>query len=248
MELYLAGEHSVKNGAGANWEDLNILESFYYARTNKNIPSLIGNVRNFLLDSGAFTFMNNCRTSTNFDNYAEEYAKFIRAHNVKHFFELDIDSIVGLKEVERLRVKLERLTRQSPIPVWHKNRGLEYFVEMCKNYPYVAIGGIVTKEIKTEKYEKLFPWFIETAHKYGAKIHGLGYTRIPKLRTYHFDSVDSTAWLFGNISGSIYVFDPQTASMSAKKVPMGKRLKSRQACRFNFDQWVRLMKYARTHF
>lgn len=248
MELYLAGEHPVKNGAEVNWEDLNILESFYYARKNRYVPQLISSARNFLLDSGAFTFMNNCRTLSNFDNYLEEYAEFIRMHNVRHFFELDIDSIVGLKEVERLRVKLERLTQRSPIPVWHKNRGLEYFVEMCRNYSYVAIGGIVTREIKIEKYERLFPWFIETAHKYGTKIHGLGYTRIPKLRAYHFDSVDSTAWIFGNISGRVYEFNPQTASMSAKKVPMGKRLKSRQACCFNFNQWVRLMKYARTHF
>lgn len=63
MELYLAGEHSI-----ANWEDLNILESFYYARTNKNIPSLIGNVRNFLLDSGAFTFKTNADIRSSFLN------------------------------------------------------------------------------------------------------------------------------------------------------------------------------------
>ena len=30
MEIYLAGEHPVKNGKDANWEDLNILETYYY--------------------------------------------------------------------------------------------------------------------------------------------------------------------------------------------------------------------------
>ena len=58
MNLFLAGEHGVKNGAEClSWKDLNILESFYYASKNPHIPRLIQEFGNFLLDSGAFTFM-----------------------------------------------------------------------------------------------------------------------------------------------------------------------------------------------
>lgn len=96
---------------------------------------------------------------------------------------MDIDSVVGLAEVERLRHKLERMTGKKPIPVWHKNRGKEYFVKMCEEYPYVAIGGIVTKEIPRKVYETAFPWFINTAHKHKAKIHGLGYTTVANLQS-----------------------------------------------------------------
>lgn len=244
MELFLAREHPVKNGKNADWEGLNILETYYYLQKNNEFPRLIENFQNFLLDSGAFTFMSGAE-KVDFDKYVEGYAEFIKKWNIKLFFELDIDSVVGLKEVERLRIKLEKLTGRKPIPVWHKARGKEYFEYMCKNYPYVAIGGIVTKEIPINKYERLFPWFIKMAHRYGAKIHALGYTNIKGLFKYNFDSVDSTAWLYGNMSGSIYKFDAYNQVMNKIKVPAGKRLKSKAAAAYNFNEWVRFMKYAR---
>lgn len=244
MGVFLAGEPPLKNIKDADWEGLNILETYYYLQNNKEFPRLIGNFQNFLLDSGAFTFMSGAGV-VNFDKYVEGYAAFIKKYNVKNFFELDIDSVVGIKEVERLREKLERLSGRKPIPVWHKSRGKEYFIEMCKNYPYVAIGGIVTKEIPINKYEKLFPWFVKTAHKYGCKIHALGYTNIRGLHTYHFDSVDSTAWLYGNMSGSIYKFNAKNGTMDKTKAPEGKKLRSKLVAAHNFGEWVRFMKYAR---
>lgn len=147
--------------------------------------------------------------------------------------------------VEELRKLHDAKSGRKPIPVWHKSRGKEYFVEMCKNYPYVAIGGIVTKEIPINKYEKLFPWFVKTAHKYGCKIHALGYTNIRGLHTYHFDSVDSTAWLYGNMSGSIYKFNAKNGTMDKTKAPEGKKLRSKLVAAHNFGEWVRFMKYAR---
>lgn len=244
MELYLAGEHPVKNGIDANWEGLNILETFYYLRKNKELPRLIKSFGNFLLDSGAFTFMSGA-ASVDFDNYVEEYGTFIKEWKIEKFFELDIDSVVGLEEVERLRNKLEKITGKKPIPVWHKSRGKDYFIQMCKEYPYVVIGGIVTKEIPTKLYEKMFPWFISTAHKYGCKIHGLGYTNIKGLHKYHFDSVDSTAWLYGNMSGSVYQFDAKNGIMITTKAPKGKQLISKAVALNNFNEWVRFQKYAR---
>jgi hypothetical protein len=50
------------------------------------------------------------------DDYVEDYGKFINKYDVKNFFELDIDTIVGLKEVERLRERLEKITMPNPIP------------------------------------------------------------------------------------------------------------------------------------
>ena len=249
MEVYLAGNHSCKNGTGCqSWKGLNILETFYYLRNNKEFPRLITNMGNFLLDSGAFTFMSgNGESNADFDAYVEEYAAYIKKWNIKNFFELDIDSLVGIKEVERLRKKLETLSGKQPIPVWHKNRGKDYFVRMCRDYKYVSIGGIVTKEIPIRIYEKLFPWFIKTAHEHKCKIHGLGYTNIKGLHKYRFDSVDSTAWVYGNISGSIYKFYPQKGTIETTKAPNGMRLKSNAAAINNFNEWVRFMKYARVN-
>lgn len=244
MEVFLAGEHPVKNGKDADWDGLNILETYYYLQKNKEFPRLIGSFQNFLLDSGAFTFMSGAK-QVNFDEYVEGYVSFIKKWDIKNFFELDIDSVVGLAEVERLRKKLEILSGRKPIPVWHKSRGKEYFVKMCENYPYVAIGGIVTKEIPIKQYEKLFPWFIKTAHQHGCKIHALGYTNIKGLHKYRFDSVDSTAWLYGNMSGTVYKFDARNGVINTIKAKPNQRLRSKLVAVNNFNEWVRFMKYAR---
>lgn len=242
VKLYLAGEHEVKNGSIAMKYNAApyILETYYYARNNRWLCDLIPRFRSFLLDSGAFTFMENKDARTDWNSYADKYADFINTHKIDLFFELDIDSVVGLKETERLRARIEKRTGKQAIPVWHKSRGKDYFRGMVKDYPYVAIGGIVSQEINRSEH-RFFPWFIDTAHTAGAKIHGLGYTNMIGMKKYRFDSVDSTAWLYGNRSGTIFQF---TGSELAKhKVPEGKRLKAREAAIHNFNEWAKFANY-----
>lgn len=148
MGVFLAGEPPLKNVKDADWEGLNILETYYYLQNNKEFPRLIGNFQNFLLDSGAFTFMSGAGV-VDFDKYVEGYAAFIKKWNVKNFFELDIDS------------------------------------------------------------------------------------------------VDSTAWLYGNMSGSIYKFNAKNGTMDKTKAPEGKKIRSKLVAAHNFGEWVRFMKYAR---
>lgn len=220
-----------------------ILESFFYARDNQVIQKLIPFLGGFLLDSGAFSFMQG-KSAVDWDKYIEDYAAFINRFKIDLFFELDIDSVVGLQEVERLRIKLEKLTGKKPIPVWHKNRGKDYFLKMVKRYKYVALGGIVSQEIPRNIYERAFPWFIHEAHKAGAKIHGLGYTSIEGIKRYHFDSVDSTAWLYGNRGGYLYQFNARNGSFNKIMAPEGHRLSSQEAARWNFNEWIKFQQYA----
>lgn len=125
---FLAGENALKG--------INVLESFYYLRKNEEFMTLVKHFGSFLLDSGAFTFMSGShKGAINWDEYVEEYAAFINRHKVELFFELDIDSVVGIKEVERLREKLEALTGKKPIPVWHKTEGKNTSYECAKNIP-----------------------------------------------------------------------------------------------------------------
>lgn len=201
----------------------------------------------FLLDSGAFSFMQG-KAAVDWDKYIEDYAEFINHHKIDLFFELDIDSVVGLPEVERLRAKLERLTGKQPIPVWHPTRTKEYWIEkMCKKYPYVAIGSIAANNITREKLEAAYPWFITTAHQYGCKIHGLGYTSVSGMKKYHFDSVDSTAWLYGNRGGYLYIFNPLKGDFDKINVPAGKRLSSQNVARWNFNEWIKFQEYAKKY-
>lgn len=248
MEIYLAGQYPWKKEGLYDKTikkcNVAILESFYYADewTEKTIPLL----EHFLLDSGAFTFMSNVKKGNiDWKDYIDRYIAFINKHDIKYFFELDIDCIVGYDNVLKIRKYIEEKTGKKCIPVWHKSRGKEEFIKMCKEYNYVAIGGIVSKEI-TQKDYPLFTWFINTAHKYGAKIHGLGFTNLEGLTKYHFDSVDSTSWTTGNRFGAVYYFNGKTIKKVDKK--QGQRLAdSKKVAVHNFNEWVKFQKYAEKH-
>lgn len=217
-----------------------ILESFYY--TDETTEKLIPYFGDFMLDSGAFTFMQNSKTHVNWDEYIEKYADFINRNHVEKYFELDIDSVVGYEKVLEYRKRLEVLTGKPCIPVWHKSRGIKEFQNMCDQYDYVAIGGIVSGEIKKEHYKGL-PSMIREAHKRKAKIHGLGFTSLDWLKVCRFDSVDSTAWTTGNRFGFIYQFTGKT--MKKIDCPKGKRLAdSRKVALINYTEWIKFQKYA----
>lgn len=221
------------------------LESFYYA--DSDTERLLPHFGDFLLDSGAFTFMQG-KGRTDWNEYVERYADFVKRNKIQKYFELDIDSVVGYEEVKKLRARLEKLVGWQPIPVWHNSRGKEEFERHVKEYPYVAIGGLVAvgKAEYARKLWKFFPWFINTAHKNGAKIHALGFTSLDGITQYHFDSVDSTAWTAGNRFGLVYHFDGRT--MQKINVPEGYRIKdSKRLALMNYIEWVKFQKYADTH-
>lgn len=251
MDIYLAGSYSrpFVNEEPRKQEDaldkIFVLESFYYI-SDWMLP-YIKNHWTFMLDSGAFTFMNSAgKSQIDWDEYLERYAEFVKKNDIKLFFELDIDSIVGIKEVERLRFKLEQITGKQSIPVWHKSRGLKYWDKMAENYDYISIGGIVSREIKKNEYH-VFHELIRRAKRINPKvrIHGLGFTNIQGMKKYKFDSVDSTAWIYGNRGGFLYKFNGQEMTKIDK--PKGKRLKARVAAIHNFTEWVKFQKYAKSN-
>lgn len=222
-----------------------ILQSFYYADevTEKVI---IPNAKEFLLDSGAFTFLSgNQGKKIDWEEYLERYADFIKRNNVKNFFELDIDGVVGYGKVLTYRKKLEKIVGRQCMPVWHKSRGIEEYYKHCQEYPYVAIGGYVIKELQPKDFNA-FPQMIRYAHQHKARVHCLGFTRLSDLPKYHFDSVDSTAWTAGNRFGFVYTFDGKT--MKKQKVPPGMRLAdSKRVALRNYTEWLKFQRYAEKH-
>lgn len=246
MKLFLAASNGLWDAyfSEEHFAHAYILQSFFYADefTEKYI---IPNAKDFLLDSGAFSFMTGAK-AVDWNEYVNRYAEFINRNRVEKFFELDIDSIVGYEEVKRIRAKLEKLTGRQCIPVWHKSRGFEEYKNLCDRYPYIAIGGIAIKDITKSEYP-VFTTLIREAHKRGTKVHGLGFTQLSLLDKYHFDSVDSSAWTAGNRFGYVYHFNGQT--MTKTDTPKGHRLAdAKRVALHNFCEWKKFQEYAEKHF
>lgn len=242
MKLCLAGLNAIRQGTYAVLKDIPfILESFYYIR-DYQIP-LIQSAELFLLDSGAFTFMSNSKKAVDWNEYLDRYIDFINKHDVKYFFELDIDVVVGYDRVKELRRKLESRTGKKCIPVWHKSRGIDEFKLLCENYDYIAIGGIVTGEISREEFpymKKLCAY----ARTKKTKVHGLGFTE-KNIGEYGFYSCDSTTWNMVSCFGKIYKFNGDrivVMTPKGKKIDKSKYIEGEV---FNIKEWIKYQNYLR---
>ena len=223
-----------------------LLESFFYLRGNKNnyiefVKQEI-KIENFLLDSGAFTFMNSKKTKIDFETYINEYIKFIKKHDIKYFFELDVDSILGYEKVKEIRKHIEKQTNKKSIPVWHKSRGLEEFINLSKKYDFIAIGGLAIKHIKKTEYKYLNP-LIKIAHENNCKVHGLGFT--PKdILKYKFDTTDSTSWKVPGRTGQIIKFDgKKIIEIKKPKNKLNKKIDTRAVIKHSLKEWNKYVDY-----
>ena len=175
------------------WGDtkFNILSSFAYSDDFETYYSV---AENLLIDSGAFTFQR--KGIKQLDNYLRKYKDFISKYheypNV-HFFEMDIDNVIGYDKVLEIRSDLLEITDKI-IPVWHKSLGLGEYKRMCQTYPYVAFSGVNKEDLLNP--EQMYH-FVEYAHKHGARVHGLGVCAKRTIYKVPFDSVDGTSWFVG---------------------------------------------------
>lgn len=245
MKICLAGPSAAKFLGDELYRAPFYLESFISMR--EWLIPLIKDCEFFLLDSGAFSFMSG-KERVDFDEYLDRYIQFIRQNNIEHFFELDLDSVIGLEKVENLRRRLEDETGRRCIPVWHKSRGKEYFIRMCEEYDYVAIGGIAGKEITKGDYP-YFHWFIDTAHRNNCKIHGLGFTSLSGIYEYPFDSVDSTSWVSGSRFGTLYHFNGRKLVVvdtdgMRKRTDIDSQDWWKSINRHNYYEWIKFQRYA----
>ncbi len=244
MKIFLAGTNSRPYIHTEQEQNICVLESFYYMQDW--MKPYIRKHWDFLLDSGAFTFMGNNDTNTiDWNAYLTKYIDFINEMDIDHFLELDIDSVVGIKKVEELRARLEKETGKKSIPVWHPSRSLNYYHKMVEDYDYVALslsGKYTSRWIRNSGGLNVISKLLDIAKKQNCKVHGLGYTKLNHLPKLKFHSVDSTAWIYGNRGGYLYQFNGK--SIDKINNPKGKRLKSRAVAIHNFKEWVKFQKYA----
>ena len=179
----------------------NLMSYFYIKNKIKLAEFIRDNSKEILIDSGAHSFQKGKKVD--WVEYTRKYAEFIKNFdrpNVVGYFEMDVDNIIGYDKVLELRKMLESVSNKI-IPVWHKNRGIENFKQMCKDYSgkIVAITGFKNEDIKDEQYLM----FLKYARKYNCKVHCLGMTRKKILDKVPFDYVDSSSWVQSSVFGRI---------------------------------------------
>jgi hypothetical protein len=246
--VYLAGFKTIENTWNKSTEDIYLLSSFWEHKNGKYGEYV--KQKKHILDSGAFSAINDKTgkyKNFDWDSYVKKYIAFIKYTEQKLFFELDIDCVVGLQKVEYYRKQIEDAIGIPPIVCWHANRGSDYWIKCCEEYPYVALGTTKASNAgkKIRANPKILHWFINHAHKNNAKIHGLGFTSIPWLKELKFDSVDSTTWLCGKY-GYCYPYKNGNIIQLTKKQTNNEfnRAKTKELNLYNFEQWVKFQKYA----
>lgn len=193
-------KYFVENGVKMKWN----LMSYYYLRSERQYETacfIRDNSELIMIDSGAHTFQ--FGKKVDFVQYTKEYAEFIKKFdrpNVVGYFEMDVDNVLGHEKVVELRKILEEVT-DKVIPVWHYNRGVEEFIELCKQYSgrTISVTGFKNTDISDEQYIM----FVKKAREYNCKIHCLGMTRRKVLDKVPFDYTDSSSWKQSGIYGRI---------------------------------------------
>lgn len=202
-------------------------------KTGEYLQALIDRTPSLVVDSGAHSVQEGLRLP-DWDEYTARYCRFIEEwdqEKVLGFFEMDIDLAVGYERVLELRRELQRVT-DKVIPVWHRNRGIREFTEMCREYrgKIVAISGFLNQDIRDDQYIL----FLKKAWEYDCRLFCLGMTRREMLDRVPFDYVDSSSWLHPVFYGRFK--DINGRQFNLKKL-LGYSVKS---CRAQYDVARRL--------
>lgn len=240
MKIFLAGLAADTKHL-KTLKPLFVLESFFYIKDDLMNYVKTEDCKDFLLDSGAFSFFGG--KEVDWIKYTDTYIDFINKHDVKQFFELDIDNLKGTEYAEMLRARIESKTKKQSIPVWRPMRGIEYWYEICENYSYVAISASGMFDSAWTRKKESIPVLnkmISFAHKNNCRVHGLGFTSQKLLKIIKFDSVDSTTWMRARF-GDVAQFNGTEIKLHKRK---GFRVKGKESTINNLKEWIKFQKYA----
>lgn len=128
-----------------------------------------------MIDSAAHTFLTDVGKYQTWsiqmwEDYLDEYTQWLwdNFDYIESAVELDIDYIVGPLIVEKWQKQYFQPLVEAGMDicfVWHEQRGLDGWEEMCSKRSYVGLPGVFSKNADFNK-------FITIARKYTTKIHG----------------------------------------------------------------------------
>ncbi len=208
MLIFYAGAESFKKTLSENKVDT-LLFSYFFLK--KNEVDWIKDVKNTILDSGAFSAFSQKKE---IDIY--EYIKFLKekGDNFKAYANLDV---IGSAEKTLENQKIMEEAGLKPVPCFHYKEDLQYLKDYAEKYDYIALGGLVPySKDKPKLYawlDKCFAILMPYILSKKLKVHGFGVGSDDILKKYPFYSADASSWLAGGKFGRMIKWNSQTLKM-----------------------------------
>ncbi|CAB4153596.1 hypothetical protein UFOVP625_9 [uncultured Caudovirales phage] len=181
-------------------QPLKILISYHYFKT-ADLDKMVANMQTKPLifgDCGAFS-----AHTQGVDINIKDYAAWLKRwqHLINVYVNLDV--IRNPEATEKNQRILER-TGLQPIPVFHTGTDFKYLDKLCKEYPYIALGGMVGAEATTTM--RWAATCMKRSEEHGTAFHGFGQTRAKVIESLPWYSVDSSSWGMGHRYGLVPVW------------------------------------------
>jgi hypothetical protein len=213
MKLFFAGAESPKDRhalykAGVQ----NILMSYYYIKRRKvNIEEVLSEFPNMVVDSGAFTLMQQSGSLSvaEHEEFLAGYFDFLQEHVGKFYWvaNYDVDILVGHRQVYAWNEKFEDLERQGQ-PVCYVAHPRDYadlhMEDYMRRYAYIGIADYVRNGKEDVGYNER-AYVLAVKNK--KRIHNFGMTNFSNFGQFPPFTCDSTTWIGGPKFGSTYVWN-----------------------------------------
>jgi len=198
------------------------LVSYYYLKYKnaKELEEIFAFVKvnkmNIFLDSGAFSFMAK-KSDIDYTKFTLEYIEFIRKwyDYIYCYAEMDIDLVVGYREVLKLRKLFTPDIRPKLLPVFHpETRIFKDWENDCDEFDFLALGskGSTTSAKSLQYYKRMVGY----AYKHSKRVHGFALINQEILKSFPFFSADSASWLSVNMYGRMFVFDSKDNKLKSE--------------------------------
>ena len=176
----------------------NMLFSYFHSRQNfikdPKVKAKYPNANMIFIDSGAFSAKT---LGKNID--LDEYIEFCKKTDADYYAVFDV-----IGDGDKTRENQDYMEKQgvNPVPCFHWGDDMKHLDYYCENYDFIALGGMVGNigQIKS--------WLEVIFSKYpDKKFHGFGLTSPDMIKLFPWYSVDSSSWLMGSRTGTLWMMD-----------------------------------------
>lgn len=189
-----------------------VLVSFYYHRDNDldQMVSDLGGDVDLFADSGAYSAFT-VGTQIGLGDYIRWLKRWDHLINVR----ANLD-VIGDPAASAVHHRTLTETGLEVLPVFHLGEPWTVLEDMCEQYSYVALGGLVPYLAGDRHRAALMQWLVKAhviARKRGTALHGFGLTSAQLVKDLPFYSLDSSSYTFGCRFGLTYLWDAKALNM-----------------------------------